>query len=251
MAPVSDYSTTAADNTSISGITVSDATLASQLDNIIRQVMADVKAADDANAKLAAAGTSGTRASFDSSGELIGTYAPAYDRLGRTAASNDSAIGFLSQIDNTIYDHYILWCSALVPSSDGAVLRLRLSLNGSTYDSGSADYGWGRQDMESLAAAPAYTASGASSNALQITPQLGSDITEYGFSGQIHIYGAHETKFPRVQWSGVGANLSETETGIQGYGRRNAVGPVLGMQLSFNAGNIESGQVTLIGVRKT
>lgn len=50
---VSDYSTTAGDNTSISGITVTDSTLANQLDNIIRQMMADIKEADDANAKSA------------------------------------------------------------------------------------------------------------------------------------------------------------------------------------------------------
>jgi hypothetical protein len=51
--PVSDYSTTPSDNTSISGITVSDATVADTIDNIFRQMMADIRAADNANAKTA------------------------------------------------------------------------------------------------------------------------------------------------------------------------------------------------------
>jgi hypothetical protein len=42
---ISDYSTTAADNTSIGGITVSDATAVDAVDNIIRQLMADIKSA--------------------------------------------------------------------------------------------------------------------------------------------------------------------------------------------------------------
>lgn len=53
MAPVADYSTTPSDNTSISGLTVSDATVADTLDNIIRQMMADIRSADNANAKTA------------------------------------------------------------------------------------------------------------------------------------------------------------------------------------------------------
>lgn len=54
MAPVADYSTTPSDNTSISGLTVSDATVADTLDNIIRQMMADIRLADNANLKTAA-----------------------------------------------------------------------------------------------------------------------------------------------------------------------------------------------------
>jgi hypothetical protein len=53
MPPVADYSTTPSDNTSISGLTVSDATVADTLDNIVRQMMADIRAADNANAKPA------------------------------------------------------------------------------------------------------------------------------------------------------------------------------------------------------
>lgn len=49
--PVSDYSTTPSDNTSISGLAVTDSTVASTLDNIIRQLMADIRLADNANAK--------------------------------------------------------------------------------------------------------------------------------------------------------------------------------------------------------
>jgi hypothetical protein len=49
---VSDVSTPPGDNTSISGLAVSDATVVNTWDNIIRQLMADVRAADDANVKL-------------------------------------------------------------------------------------------------------------------------------------------------------------------------------------------------------
>lgn len=52
MAPVSDYSTTPADNTSVSGLDVSDSTPVNTIDNIIRQIMADIRAADDQNIKL-------------------------------------------------------------------------------------------------------------------------------------------------------------------------------------------------------
>lgn len=54
---VSDYSTTPGNNTSISGLAVTDSTVADTLDNIIRQMMADIRAADDANLKTTAIGT--------------------------------------------------------------------------------------------------------------------------------------------------------------------------------------------------
>lgn len=54
---VSDYSTTPGNNTTISGITVSDSTVVNQLDNIIRQMMADIKSADDANVKTSTIGS--------------------------------------------------------------------------------------------------------------------------------------------------------------------------------------------------
>ncbi len=57
MAPVSDYSTTAADNTAISGLAVSNATVISTVDDIIRQLMADIRAADNANVKTSRIGT--------------------------------------------------------------------------------------------------------------------------------------------------------------------------------------------------
>jgi hypothetical protein len=50
--PVSDYSTTPADNTAISGLAVSNATVVNTLDDIIRQIMADIRLADDQNIKL-------------------------------------------------------------------------------------------------------------------------------------------------------------------------------------------------------
>jgi hypothetical protein len=49
---VSDYSTTPGDNTSISGLAVSDATVVNTWDNIIRQLMADIRTADNQNVKL-------------------------------------------------------------------------------------------------------------------------------------------------------------------------------------------------------
>lgn len=54
---VSDYSTTPGSNTSISGLAVSDSTVIDTVDNIVRQMMADIRAADDENAKTADAET--------------------------------------------------------------------------------------------------------------------------------------------------------------------------------------------------
>lgn len=80
MAPVGDYSTTPGDNTAISGLAVSDATIVSTIDDIIRQLMADIRLADDANMKLTGDQTATGTKSF-------ATVAAGFGRITTASAS--------------------------------------------------------------------------------------------------------------------------------------------------------------------
>lgn len=284
---VSDYSTTPADNTSISGLTVSDSTVANTLDNIIRQMMADIRAADNENAKTATAetitgnwtvtgnwtfaGTTiaslGTVTTADINGgtidnTVIGGTTPvaggfstiaqdgrrvALELIGSQDLSSTAAVN-LTGFDAAKYDAYLIQLSNVVPVTDGDLLILRTSANGgSSYDSGASDYNYAASQLVATAGIAEFSSSG--NAAIVISRPVGNGTGEDGFSGQIWINTPQLSRKTHITWQGGGLDNAGRATLVNGWGSRNGTQVVNAARVLFNSSNLESGTVSFYGVR--
>jgi len=231
---VTDYSTTAADNTSISGIAVRDSTPVDSVDNIIRQLMADVRAfynstvldgatgtfdlssatltlpdssvgiaqiaaaaksGADATLITGTAGSDGDVATFNGDGDIVGSVRLGMEFIESQDASTSATLDFTG-FDATKYDSYLFVLQNIIPSADNTVLWVRTSTDGgSTYDAGASDYAY---------AGAEFGVSAAANSGEQATSQIqlaafggegvGSDTGEDGISGEVKVFGPHLTK---------------------------------------------------------
>ena len=97
--PVSDYSTTAASNTAISGIDIAENCAPSGINNAIRQLMADVKSAVGSSGTVASATTTDIGAVLSSYIQVTGT--TTITGLGTIAAGTTKTLEFAGALTLT------------------------------------------------------------------------------------------------------------------------------------------------------
>lgn len=163
----------------------------------------------------------------------------ALEFISSTNASGNSTLNFTG-FDSSRYDAYQFVLQNIVPATDTVTLRLRTSTNGgSTYDSGSSDYKYNRIDTGALTAG--YIS--------LTTADVGSASGEDGVSGVINVLGPHLAKKTQITWQLSQIKNNGDVVQRAGAGARISSADVDAVRFLFSSGNIESGTITMYGMR--
>ena len=180
------------------------------------------------------------------------------------AATTGGGLQFLSSInitndptavftgfDSSKYDSYEFILMNVVPATDAVNLYMRTSSNGgSSYDSGTSNYRWG---FQALATAPGYEVNTADTQ-IKLNPlnAIGSAAGEDGLSGVIKFLGPHLSKATHAT---IHTSYAESSTGTYqtsiGHGIRLSADVVDAIQFIASSGNLESGTITMYGMRNS
>lgn len=156
-------------------------------------------------------------------------------------ASNSAAIDF-TQFDSSLYDAYEFVLMNIVPSDDGANFFFRTSSDGgSTYDA-STDYSY----------AGTYSAAGQAQAALAQAVGSSSSSEEHGWSGTVRVMGPHLIQ--RTLMKVDGGFFNSTSAGLVNVNliaARTSAASVNAIRFFFSAGDIESGTISMYGLRNS
>lgn len=166
--------------------------------------------------------------------------------LASQDASNSATLDF-TEFDASLYDAYEFVISNLVPATDGVSLWIRTSTDGgSTYDSGASDYGYMGQ-ITSIAGPDRYGTTGA--QIVANSGLIGSAASEDGWSGTVTLPGPHLAKRTMIHVRGAYWDTSTAIWLLDLAGFRLAAADVDAIRFMFSSGDIESGSITMYGLR--
>jgi hypothetical protein len=180
-----------------------------------------------------------------------------WDLLLKQEASNDAAIEFTADIDDT-YDRYVFVIDGLKPETDGVNLHVRISDDGGTTFE-TTNYYWAFSGANQSDVAAVYSNSGASLtsqiilNGTQNQTQVGSAAGE-GLSGTLNLSNPSDsTQFTRMFFQGVWSRDDQTvdETLGMSSGGWKVTTAVNGVQFLFSSGNITSGTISMYGIKES
>lgn len=184
----------------------------------------------------------------------ISSFAGGFVPIVTKTASNSSTIDFVNGVGGVILDgtyrEYVVIINNLIPSSDGADLRLRTSSNsGSSYDDGASDYSW----WNGGGISDTTTESNNNSNAdtcIEIGLSQGTgNSTGENLYGRILISNpANTTVYKLIETRAKYVNSDGKFVTSDGGGVRKSISAVNAIRFLMSAGNITSGTFTLYGV---
>lgn len=177
----------------------------------------------------------------------IGSISGSTKLLTSADASNDSTLDFTA-FDSTLYDSYLFTLSNVIPATDSTFFIMRTSTDGgSTFDSSGTDYAYSFTNVNGSTTVVGTFSD--NSGFINLTSSIGSDTGEGGVSGQVWVNGPHLTKSTIINWN-LGYVYSTGSTGMStGSGSRKAEADVDAVRFYFSTGNIESGTITMYGIR--
>jgi len=171
--------------------------------------------------------------------------------LTTTVLAGESNANFTT-FDNSLYGSYFFIVSNAVPNTNGTTLRARTSTNaGTSYDSGSSDYGYASMSLDSISGTE-FKGDDNAVNTIIINPSvLGSDAGEDGLSLRLDLFDPGLAKGTHLSWQG---GMEGSTTGryrlFWGGGMRNSSADVTAFRFYFNTGTFESGTIRFYGVVK-
>jgi len=180
----------------------------------------------------------------------------AWSFISSTDISSAASFDFTA-VDASAYDGYMMYLMNVVPATDATYIWLRTSTDGgSNYDSGGANYGNsmvgvdGSGSIHDQFSATQISLNGdsASDNA-----RIGSASGEDGVSGFVMVHGPHLAKETNVTWQINFTNANGDASGgfFTGAGARQSSADVDAFQVLFSSGNIESGTITVLGLKNS
>lgn len=206
-------------------------------DNIASNVTFTLPSADGTSGQVIQTNGSGTLSfATPASGALV--------YLSSQTASNSATVSFTG-ISST-YDIYLITLTLISPATDNVTFRIRTSSNnGSSYDSGASDYGYGFMGFNTIA-----DNSGIDPTAEIITTKfIGNASGESGLSGVLYLYKpSNSSGFFQMNWLFNFINSAASPTVTVGTGSRKASADVDAIQFYMSSGNISSGVFRLYGV---
>lgn len=169
----------------------------------------------------------------------------AWEYVSTSTASSSSTIEFTGL--SSSYIMYKVIMTDVHPASDFPDFWFRTSTdNGSTWDSGSSDYGF-RLNVESWAGG-AVAVSNSSTSRIHLARELGTGANE-NLNGIVYIFNPSGTEETQIQFQ---TSYRDWNSGVfwtaHGAGVRLSAADVDGIQFLMSGGNIDSGEFRLYGL---
>lgn len=167
--------------------------------------------------------------------------------LVTATASASASLDFLSLISST-YSNYVFLIDSIVCA--GAGLRMRVSIDNSTFISANSSYTWTNDDETSDVATPTSTLTGSSSAATRAYLQIASSGNNGDtYNGQVWLYNPAAAVAKRLSWVCPHTGSGATSICTTGFGSPNTTSAILGAQFISTTSTLTSGKISMYGIK--
>lgn len=172
--------------------------------------------------------------------------------LSTADASNDATVDFDNILSGS-YAQYVVMFNAVTPATDGVEFQWHAGTGATpTYHSGASDYEWSGAsnfDVSDVDTDPADTSVVLNYDNNSLT-NLGSGAVEGGYSGWLILSGTQDTAVSStVRIDAVYTDEEGVVSNCTGGGVYIATTAVTSLRFLMSSGNVESGTITVYGVR--
>tara|TARA_R100001460_G_scaffold15174_2_gene33633 strand:+ start:220 stop:855 length:636 start_codon:yes stop_codon:yes gene_type:complete len=171
-------------------------------------------------------------------------------KIATTTASSSASLSFTSGIDST-YKEYMFFFNNLHPQTDDTKLVFQTTTDGSNFNTTLTNtYFVARNQEDNSSRALGYSADDdqAQGTAFQrLNESTGAD-NDQSISGHMHLFEPSSTTFVKHYISRT-MTIFDRATDVFGAGFFNTTSAITGIQFKMSSGNIDSGTITMYGVR--
>jgi hypothetical protein len=173
--------------------------------------------------------------------------------ISSATISNVATVDFTG-FDSSKYSDYVFSLDNVIPVTDGQYLAMRMSTDGgSTYITTNGYvfnqiYSWFNGSSMTLVS----SSSSGLTNAIFLNDRpMGSDTNEFGISGEVKVFGPELAARTQVTFSGALVDSSSFFVQQLSTGSNQITTAVNAVRFLFFSGNLESGVISMYGVRKS
>jgi len=164
-------------------------------------------------------------------------------------ASSSTTLDFTG-FDSSLYDSYVFEFGNIIPATNRVSFRCRTSTDGgATYDATSGDYRDVRR--QSTAGGSSGLTSSLTGTGMEICDDLGTVAGEDGFCGTLNLHMPHLARKTALTWQGFLFDDSSNYIHVIGGGSNIAQADVDAVRFYMSLGIIDSGTITMYGLRNS